>query len=121
MGKGREALLKSAAKPFARKGYAGASTREICKGAGVTKPVLYYHVQTEEHLYRELVLDCFSQYHKALLRSAKSDGNFRDKLISILENHFGKRARTHSKPQQEFLQQPYRRFASEEFEWIGFR
>ena len=85
---GRVAILKSAAKLFARKGYEGASTREICEGAGITKPALYYHFRSKEHLFQELMLDCFGQYQKALLRSAKSKGNLRDKLICILDNHF---------------------------------
>ena len=49
---GREAILKAAMRLFAKKGYAGASTREICETAGITKPVLYYHFRSKQHLYR---------------------------------------------------------------------
>jgi DNA-binding transcriptional regulator YbjK len=38
MRRGRGAIVKAAIRVFAQKGYAGASVREICSEAGVTKP-----------------------------------------------------------------------------------
>jgi TetR/AcrR family transcriptional regulator len=85
---GREAIMKSAMRVFAKKGYAGASTREICKAAGITKPVLYYHFRSKEHLYQELMIDCFSQQKKTLLRVSKAGGSLRERLVRVLYNDF---------------------------------
>jgi len=73
---------------FALKGYAGCSIREICQAAGVTKPVLYYHFQSKEHLYRELMLDLFNQTRKNLLRLFQFRGNLRDCLILYVLSEF---------------------------------
>ena len=73
---------------FAEKGYAGCSIREICQAAGVTKPVLYYHFQSKEHLYRELMLDIFSQTRKNLLRLETSDGSVRDRLAQFVVSEY---------------------------------
>ncbi len=85
---GRNAILNAAMKLFARKGYAGASTREICQAAGITKPVLYYHFRSKEHLYQELMIDCFNHYQKTMLRASKVRGSLRSRLLSILDNDF---------------------------------
>jgi TetR/AcrR family transcriptional regulator len=77
----REAILKSAMRLFAEKGYASCSIREICQSAGVTKPVLYYHFQNKEDLYQELMLDIFSQTQKNLQRISRFNGPLRDRLI----------------------------------------
>lgn len=84
----REAILKAAMRIFAEKGYAGGSTREICQAAGVTRPMLYYHFRSKEHLYEELMIDCFEQFHKNLLRASNARGSLRQKLTRILWNDF---------------------------------
>ncbi len=85
---GRNAVLKAAIELFAKKGYAAASTREICERAGITKPVLYYHFRSKEHLYRELMSDCFGQQHRRVLRSAAIRGGLRSRLVRILYDGF---------------------------------
>jgi hypothetical protein len=58
MGKGREAILKSAAKLFAGKGFAGASTREICEGAGLPGENLFLQSsQKRQHKKRAYEAD----------------------------------------------------------------
>ncbi len=83
---GRQAILSAAMRLFAEKGYAGTSTREICQAARITKPVLYYHFRSKEHLYQELMIDCFSQHQKVLLRASQAGGTFRERLIRIMED-----------------------------------
>ena len=78
--------MKTAMKLFARKGYAGCSIREICEGARITKPVLYYHFRCKEHLYQELMLDIFSQTQKNLLRLSQSRGSLRERLIRYVSS-----------------------------------
>jgi TetR/AcrR family transcriptional regulator len=47
----RRQLLESALDVFARKGYGGATTKEIASAAGVTEAVLFHHFPTKQDLY----------------------------------------------------------------------
>jgi AcrR family transcriptional regulator len=85
---GRAAIAKAAIQVFAQKGYAGASTREICAHAGLTKPVLYYHFRGKEHLYRELMIDSFGNYHKMLLSASQTRGSTRERLVRMVQADF---------------------------------
>jgi AcrR family transcriptional regulator len=84
----RDTILKVSMELFARKGYAGSSIREICEAAGVTKPVLYYHFRSKEHLYQELMLDIFNQNRKNLLRLSTYRGALRERLVSYVAAEF---------------------------------
>jgi len=88
MRRARNSILNVALELFAHKGYAGCSIREICQAAGVTKPVLYYHFRSKEHLYQELMLDIFNQTRKNLLRLSKFRGTLRDRLILYVSTEF---------------------------------
>lgn len=81
-------ILSAATGLFAQKGYAGSSIREICQAAGVTKPVLYYHFRSKEHLYQELMLDIFNQSRKNLLLLSSFRGSLRDGLILYVMSEF---------------------------------
>jgi len=52
----RTRLLTAAAQLFAEKGYAAASTREICAAAGLNVAAIHYHFGGKEGLYREVLL-----------------------------------------------------------------
>jgi AcrR family transcriptional regulator len=84
----RITILNAAMELFAQHGYAGCSIREICKQAGVTKPVLYYHFRSKEHLYQELMLDIFNQTKKDLLRLSMSQGLLRERLVQYVHSQF---------------------------------
>lgn len=53
--KRREQLLDSAATLFAEKGYAGATTAELAKAAGVTEPIIYRHFESKKDLFIALI------------------------------------------------------------------
>jgi AcrR family transcriptional regulator len=88
MSGGREAIVRAAIRVFAQKGYVGASTREICAQAGVTKPVLYYYFRGKEHLYQELMIDSFSNYQKMLLCASLTRGTLRERLVRMVQTDF---------------------------------
>ena len=52
----RTRLLAEAERIFAEKGYAKASTREICAAAGLNAAAIHYHFGGKEGLYRETLL-----------------------------------------------------------------
>lgn len=49
--KRREQLLDTAVTLFAEKGYAGATTAELAKAAGVTEPIIYRHFESKKDLF----------------------------------------------------------------------
>jgi len=51
----REQLLDVAAQLFATKGYAGATTAQIAKMAGVTEPIIYRHFKSKRDLFVALI------------------------------------------------------------------
>lgn len=53
--KRREQLLDTAAKLFAVHGYAGATTSQIARAAGVTEPIIYRHFQSKRDLFIALI------------------------------------------------------------------
>jgi TetR/AcrR family transcriptional regulator, regulator of cefoperazone and chloramphenicol sensitivity len=52
----RTRLIAEAARIFAEKGYAAASTREICVAASLNVAAIHYHFGGKEGLYREVLL-----------------------------------------------------------------
>ncbi|MEO8350683.1 MAG: TetR/AcrR family transcriptional regulator [Chthoniobacteraceae bacterium] len=48
-------LFDAALTQFADKGYVAATTGDIIRAAGVTKPVLYHHYENKAALFRELI------------------------------------------------------------------
>jgi AcrR family transcriptional regulator len=69
----REALLRSAAKVFTRRGPYGATVREIAEEAGVTVPAIYYHFDGTEQLYDSLVREGRARF-RAMAEAALDDG-----------------------------------------------
>lgn len=51
----REQLLDTAARLFAIHGYAGATTSQIAKAAGVTEPIIYRHFESKRDLFIALI------------------------------------------------------------------
>jgi AcrR family transcriptional regulator len=51
----RAQLLDVASKLFAEKGYAGATTAELAKSAGVTEPIIYRHFTSKRDLFIALI------------------------------------------------------------------
>jgi AcrR family transcriptional regulator len=84
----RFAILEAAKKLFAQKGYSACSIREICDAAGITKPVLYYHFSSKEHLYQELMVDMVTHTRKSLLRLSQFRGSLRELLVSYIVSEF---------------------------------
>ncbi len=64
----KERLLESAKTEFAEKGYAKASLRKICAGAGVTTGALYFFFKDKEDLFAAIVEQPFEELKKILER-----------------------------------------------------
>ncbi|MBP1597078.1 MAG: TetR family transcriptional regulator [Acidobacteria bacterium] len=84
----RDSIREAAIGLFAEKGYAATTTREICRRAGVTKPVLYYHFESKERLYSELALDASNESRKQLLLASQREGSVRERLVAMMAASF---------------------------------
>jgi AcrR family transcriptional regulator len=81
-------IRASALALFAEKGYAATPTSEICRRAGITKPVLYYHFKNKEHLYRDIVLGAHSENLKELTAASSRGADSRARLVNVLTADF---------------------------------
>jgi TetR/AcrR family transcriptional regulator len=81
----RERLLTSAARIFARKGYAATTVREIVTEAGVTKPVLYYYFRNKEGLYTEILHTASVRYGLLLDGARQKKGGAVNRLLDLAD------------------------------------
>jgi len=77
-------LMKAALQLFTEKGYAGASTREIVESCGVTKPTLYYHFGSKDHLYRSILKEIFNRFNRDVVRISSEILPPRTKLLKVI-------------------------------------
>jgi AcrR family transcriptional regulator len=68
----KEKVLKAATRVFSRKGYDGASMREIAAAARLTKPMIYYHFKNKKDLYLHLLETHIGTLHDGLLSALQS-------------------------------------------------
>jgi TetR/AcrR family transcriptional regulator, transcriptional repressor of aconitase len=54
----RRAIVEAAVPLFARKGFAGTTTRELAAAAGVSEALLFKHFPSKQSLYREILTLC---------------------------------------------------------------
>lgn len=62
----RERILLAAVNEFSQKGFEGASTSGIARKARVTQPLVHYHFETKDNLWRETVERSFSRVRAAI-------------------------------------------------------
>lgn len=60
----RAAILGAARSVFARRGFEGASTREVAEIARVNNAMIYYHFQDKRQLYRSVLAQAFSEFDR---------------------------------------------------------
>jgi AcrR family transcriptional regulator len=65
----RGQLLSAAARVFSRRGYDGASLREICAAAGILPGSLYYHFKSKEDLFVTVHAEGFREINAAVDRA----------------------------------------------------
>lgn len=63
----KEKVLNAAIRVFSKKGYDGASMREIAESARLTKPMIYYHFKNKKDLYLHLLETHIGTLHEGLL------------------------------------------------------
>ena len=66
----RQAIVDRAVPLFARKGFAGTTTRELAEAAGISEALLFRHFPSKQMLYREILQQLGCQGDPALERLA---------------------------------------------------
>ena len=75
----REHLIAAATRIFAAKGYAAATTREICEAAGANVAAIHYYFGDKEGLYRAVLM-------RPITEMADAFGRFDDPALSFEES-----------------------------------
>ena len=75
----REHLVAAATRIFAAKGYAAATTREICEAAGANVAAIHYYFGDKEGLYRAVLM-------RPITEMADAFGRFDDPALSFGES-----------------------------------
>src|SRR6266446_7269184 len=66
----RKAIVRTAVPLFARKGFAGTTTRELAESAGISEALLFRHFPSKQMLYREILQEAGCQGDPALEKLA---------------------------------------------------
>jgi len=83
-----EAVLKSAASVFARRGYDRASIRDVAKAAGVSVPGLYYYCKSKDELLFGVCYHSFDVLLRNLHRALRDISDPLQQLQVFMLNHF---------------------------------
>jgi AcrR family transcriptional regulator len=82
----RSHLLETAGRVFAERGYADATSKEICERAGTPMASVNYHFGSREALYEEVLVEAHRQIVSVdeLIEMTRSLGDPRQKLRALL-------------------------------------
>ena len=79
-------LLNAAVHVFNRKGYAGASVREVAELAGVTKPTLYYYFGSKEGVLVAILNEARQQFSAAVAAALRRPGSAWSRIVALCED-----------------------------------
>ena len=79
----REKLMKAALLLFAKQGYDGTSTKQICEAAGANIAAITYHFETKENLLNTILAEKISRDSSALTLILKEAGTLEEFKIRV--------------------------------------
>src|SRR5512139_2265738 len=85
----RTRLLNAAVRVFDRKGYAGASVREVAEMAGFTKPAVYYHFGSKEGLLLAILEQAKREVETAIDKAVARTGTARERILALCDDIYG--------------------------------
>jgi len=86
--KRRAQLIRAAGNVFAHKGYAGATTEDISRLAGVTKGALYFHFKSKEDIFLEVLKEKTDSYLKKIVHCLETETNIEKMMEYIIRVNF---------------------------------
>lgn len=82
-------LLELAKDLFARRGYIGASLRDLAEVAGVTAAAVYYHFAKKEDLLRQIIFDGLEELSEKVVSALAGEGIPEQRLEALVRAHLG--------------------------------
>ncbi len=79
----RQALVEAAVRVFSARGYAGATTAEIAREAGVSEPILYRHFRSKRELYLACVEAAWHAFRREVQRAIAETEDPADYTLAI--------------------------------------
>ena len=79
----REAVLASAIKAFARRGYAGTSVQEILQATGLSKPTVYYYFESKAGLFRAILAFAYDESFRLMQAGVKGKTGCAQQLVEV--------------------------------------
>jgi AcrR family transcriptional regulator len=83
----RALVVKAALTEFARSGFAGTSTEDIAKRAGISQPYVFRLFATKRDLFIAVVTSCFDRVYNAFLAAA--DGKVGVEAMQAMGTEYG--------------------------------
>ena len=81
----QEMIIDAALEVFREKGYANARMADIARRAGVSYGLVYHYFGSKEVLFDLIVETWWNDLYSMMEREKASDGNFREKLVNIIQ------------------------------------
>ena len=82
------AILSTASRLFAAKGYSHATTSEIAREAGVAEGTLYYHFGSKDGIFQKLFDETMDGYLAGIEALLAEGGTGRETLAALVRFHF---------------------------------
>jgi AcrR family transcriptional regulator len=83
----RDAVILAAARAFSRKGFHNTSLDDVAAALGVTKPTVYYYVESKEQLLFECFQAGLEQIREGLRRVEASPLPARERLAEVIRHY----------------------------------
>jgi AcrR family transcriptional regulator len=83
----REAVIRTAAREFNRRGFHNTSLEDIAAALNVTKPTVYYYVASKEQLLFECFLAGLEPIRAAFDEAGRRDAPARERLAEVLRRY----------------------------------
>lgn len=77
-------ILTEAARIFARKGYEGASMRDIAEACGISKSLLYHHFKSKEEIYSRVAVGATKELYQFVVEHVPADATPAEKIRAFM-------------------------------------
>lgn len=77
-------ILKSATNCFLRYGFLKTTMTDIGKGASLNKASLYYYYKDKNDIFKDVVLNEYSQFNAQVLTKTLESKNYSEKILTII-------------------------------------
>ncbi len=84
----KQNIIQAATRLFAEQGYENTTTSLISSEAGVTEPLIYYHFQGKEDLFRHIIEISFGEYFSRLDDLKSHTKTQFEKIEALLDLHY---------------------------------